>query len=144
MPYYAIDDVAQYIRNRVETNKVALGLAATFYADDGGNITRFPSAVVVPGPMERTGHAIRMVFELGFTVYIFILHADLTKTQSQRTSADLALARAVTLNLHADYTLGGNVITGFISREEPRTLPMGMGRSIIGTQLTWVGTQREL
>lgn len=143
MAYYDIDSVSQYITDLVNANKVSLGLETVYYGDQT-IIPAMPSVAVVPGPLHREPTGAMRHYTLRFTVALFVMHRRLMQTNAARTKADLQMARSLVVLLHTDFTLGSNIVGGWVSSEVPRSLPGPQGGSIISTQLTWIGEQREV
>ncbi len=139
MAYYTTEDVMQAIADKLTANMVALGLKAIYYGDNN-NIAAFPGAMVAGAPLNRELHATRQ-FKLTFTVFIYVIDAKLSQTKSARIKVDMQEATAIANLIHQDLTLGGNLIFGWISQEEPGVLATGLGRAVVGTRLTYTGEQ---
>lgn len=141
MPYYSTDEVVQALTDKIETNKVSLGIAGVYYGEQNA-VPAFPAVMVAGSPLQREIHGTR-TFMLTFTVFIYVIDAKLSIGKSARIKVDLQEARAITSLIHTDKTLGGNIIFGFISGEEPGVLATGMGSAVVGTRLTFTGQQIE-
>jgi len=137
VPYYDIDDVTQDIVNRLDANKVTLGLANVVYGDER-LVKEFPAILVEPGIVDRVIHGTQQ-WELQFHVVLWIYHAKLTIGRSQRLKEDIQLSNGVVTYLHEDKSLNGNIIFGFVEQEAPGVIARGPTNSVIGTRLSWYG-----
>lgn len=147
MAFQSPAEVVGYIAAAIDAEKATLGISRVFFGEQT-LVPEYPSVSVVPGPMDRTLHATRQ-FMLVFNIEIRIYHGNLKMSVSQRSDADMALARAVTVLLHDDPTLGGNLdLPGFVTSEDGGIMGRGMGTDrptfVVGTRLTWRGQTREV
>lgn len=103
-----IPEVAEALFDKLEANKVVLGIQAVYYGDQN-RLPVTPAVCIEPDAKTNTlKSAFRMV-SLDFKVYILIYHSQVTSPQDNRRNAD-ALAEAVETLIHADKDLGGRVI----------------------------------
>lgn len=122
------------------TNQTALGLKGVWYGDDDF-IPKYPAVVCLAEGMDRSLHSTRS-FKLDLIVSLYVFHAEMNATYRTRTRNDLMLVDAVRGVLHADYTLAGNIVFGFIQREQPGIGNRPKGPGIVSTSLTWTGESR--
>jgi hypothetical protein len=133
-------EALDYIYGLLNTNKSALNLNSVWYGDE--NFTApYPAAVCVPGGMVRDYVATR-TFEILLQVSIFVLHADMSASHHTRTRQDLLYAEAIVDFLHQDYTLGGNVLNGWVGSETPGVTNRPKGNAIVSTSLAWTARSR--
>jgi hypothetical protein len=80
-----------------------------------------------------------------FHLDLWVFHADMSVGQAARSRKDIELATEIRKLVHADYTLGGHIIFGFIDGEFPgitNRLISGDISTIVTTRLTWQGQNR--
>ncbi len=145
--FHSNDQCVQYIHDVLDANKGDLYAGGTtvkgVYYGDVNVIREYPAIVVVPMPMLRAPRETGYFLDT-FTINVFIYHADITKSKTQRNKDDMALATQVTDLLHSSphNRLGGGVIQGWVQREESGRL-IGPRGAVVGTRLEWTGMQRE-
>lgn len=139
--YTRIEEVADYIRDKLDVAKASLGIEYVGYGDEQA-LPKYPAIVILPGLTQREFRATRQ-FENTFNIEIYIYHARLLVGRSTRTKEDLELVRRVTDLLHSDKTLGGQIIFGYIDSENPGVLASTKGDAIVGTRITWRGMAIE-
>lgn len=103
-----IPEVAEYLFDKLETNKEALGIQQVFYGDQN-RLPVTPAACIEPGSKKNTLKSAFRVVSIDFEVYILLYHSSVTSPQDNRRAAD-AMAEAVEVLIHADKDLGGLVI----------------------------------
>jgi hypothetical protein len=145
--FYSNDQCVQYIHNVLDAykgnftagNQVVMGV----YYGDVNVIREYPAIVVVPMPMLRVPRETGYFLDT-FTINVFIYHANITKSKTDRNKEDMQLATQVTRFLHSSphNRLGGGVIQGWVQREESGRL-IGPRGAVVGTRLEWTGMQRE-
>ncbi len=135
-------EVLDYIHTMLDTNKATIGTGITsvWYGDDDWGAP-YPAVVVAPGGIVRDYVATR-TFEVLLQLVIFVIHADLSVSYKTRTRKDLLLAESVVDFLHTDYTLGGNVINGWVASETPGVINRAKGNGVVSTSLAWTGRSR--
>lgn len=142
MAFYDVLQVLDYLHDRIDSNKTALGLRYIAYGDEQ-LLPQYPAAVVTAErPMSRELHATRQ-FKVVFNCDIYVLHARLSASHKVRTKEDIELAQGVRKFLHTDYTLGSNIIFGFVQIETPGIITRVVGQKsamVVSTRLAWTGT----
>lgn len=134
-------EALDYIYNLLDTNKVALGLAQVWYSDDEWSAP-YPSAVLSAGGLSREPHATQ-TFRVVLQVSIYIMHANMSVDHKTRTREDLLFAEGVSDFLHTDKKLGGNVINGMVTSENPGVVNRPKGAAVVSTSLSWVAESRQ-
>jgi hypothetical protein len=141
MPFYDNLDVIEYLHDKFEDNKTALGLGYVGYADEK-LLPRYPAIVLASGQVDREV-ALSQKFLTVITLEIYVLHAALNASHKARTQQDLLLVRAITDLLHLDMTLDGNIVHGFVAEESPGEIVGEKGAIVVGTRMLWIGQTRE-
>ena len=136
-----LDDVCTAVYDRLNTNLDAIGLTFVDFGEMPKTL-RWPSAMIVPGEVDRRPEASGLQTELTFTVLIYVLHADLTESRKVRTHTDLQLAESITDFLHSDMTFGGQLAGSWVATEAPRNVPTRRANHVIATELTWTAKSR--
>lgn len=137
MPYLLLlDDVTQVVYDRVNAQKGVLGLRQVYYADN--NFTpQYPNAVVVHGRRSKTRHTTGNRFLFTFSVFVYVLHANMTLNKAMRSKADIQLAEQVGSFIEDDYHLGGQVVDCYIEAIEPALLPARrVGENVVSSRIT--------
>lgn len=131
--------LAQAILTKINTNLVSLGLNAAYYGDQN-NIPVAKAAVVMPGIKRRVQEGVggpggrsRNYME----VLIFIHNSTVGDEGTQRLVTD-QLAEAVEALLHADVTVGGIIIHGFVENMDPGITFIN-GSQFRTVQMTYTG-----
>lgn len=142
--FYDTLQVYNYIADRLDNNKAALGLRSVARQDER-LVNEYPAVMVsMERPLERQQHATQ-VFRVVFNIDLWIFHAELTRARSIRSADDIVLATSVRKFLHSDYTLGGHIIFGFVDGEFAGVSSRAVGQKtnrVMTTRLTWVGENR--
>lgn len=122
----SVDVVTQYIIDKIKaaciandivtSTNVALAADDVYYGDQE-KFPRTPSVCVDPGNRQRALQGVSYRTDNNFTIYILVYHAMLQDNQVTRKEVQ-QLAEAIETLLHADPTLGGNVIHSFCSLNE--------------------------
>lgn len=144
MPFYEVLDVLNFVHDYLDTHKEEIGLNYIGYGDEE-HLPNFPVAVVTPEPDIRAIKGTHQ-FERIFNLSVFVYHADLTVNHRIRTQQDMELATAVVRLLHANFTLDGNIVFGFVDGSSPGVVVRGGAttpQQIVSTRLTWTGQGRE-
>lgn len=148
MPYYTTEECSTAIAAYLESIKAQLTPTGgdpvqDIWPAEQKLVPRYPAIMVAPGPLSRMLVATGMQVELTLRVMIYVMHAKLTKTRTQRTQEDIKMSREVVKKLHENRTLSGNVVVGLVTGEDPGSLAGPQGLAVVGTRLTWEGQQRE-
>jgi hypothetical protein len=142
--FYDILQVLDYLYERLDNNKVALGLRYVAYGDEQ-LLPHYPAAVLAAEkPLERRHHGTRQ-FHVTFGCDIFVFHANLSASHRVRTREDIELAQAVRKFVHDDFSLGGHIIFGYIEMESPGIVTRAIGQKsemVVTTRLSWTGENR--
>jgi hypothetical protein len=112
--------LAQALKDKIELNKVALGLDIVLYGEQN-NVPGGKAAVVycgtkrrplagVAGPGGRTDNFMEVIIDVHYSVY--------NPEEEGRLAAD-KLAEAVETLLHQDTTVGGIIIHGWVNEWTP-------------------------
>lgn len=137
-------DAAEYIHDFLDQNKGTVGINYVGYGDER-LLGKYPSLVVTPDPLTREVSGTH-TFRIGINVSIWVYHANLAVGHKIRTMEDIRLAEEVTKLLHRDYTMGGNVVFGFVDGEQPGVISRvvgGRAQSVVGTRLTWSAISQQ-
>jgi hypothetical protein len=138
MPYLlSLDDVTQAVNDRVVAQKSTLGFRQVYYADN--NFTpQYPNAVVVHGRQAKTRHSTGNRFLYTFSVFVYVLHANMNLTKAMRSKADIQLAEATGAVIEgSDFSLGGQVIECYVEAIEPALLPARkVGENVVSSRIT--------
>jgi hypothetical protein len=134
------EELLTYLRDRLETEKGSLGLAYVTIAGD--RLTpEYPAAVISYDRTTREDHTTHY-FLVQVYCDILLLHASLNESRQERTLSDLELVTRVVTSLHADRTLGGEVIHSYVQSEDAGVAE-SENLTIVGTRLSFVAEQRE-
>lgn len=103
-------------------------------------IPRYPCLIVEPRPKKRTLSGTHR-WEVTFMINLLLYHGKVqTVDVTRRDNQEAAVL--IENFYHADPTLGGIVIFGFINQLEPGIVSRG-DVMVTATRLTWQGTSRE-
>ena len=107
--------VADYLENLIETNKVALGILSVHYGEQY-RLPETPSLCIEPGTQlnELAGVALPMRLQREHTVYLLIYHSKLEDPETLRRDVDVLAANVEAL-VHQDPRMGGLVIHSYVS-----------------------------
>lgn len=111
------DTFAAAVTSLLETNKIKLGLEDVWVGDQE-RLPRTPCAAVEPGPKTRTYNGVPRRFEVMLEAYILVYVERIQDTQ-QNVRQSLALAEEIEAVLHEDETVGGLVISSYVSDSTP-------------------------
>lgn len=140
--YYRPEQVLDHLHDELEEYKGDLGLRYVAYGDER-LLPEYPAMTLMAAPVGRDLHTTGGYYLVTFLMEMFIYHADLTVNRKQRTKEDLELVTNVVNFLHQRPTLGGHIIFGFVTAESPGLIQRGKGSAVIGSRLTWEGSNRE-
>ena len=141
--YYDILQPFDFLYDRINDNKATLGLRYIAQHDET-LIPQYPAILIQTDRTETAQHATGQ-FLKQFNIDLWIFHAELTVNRATRSRMDIELATAVRKLIHANYTLDGHIIFGFISGEFPGISARILGStltSVLTTRLTWMGENR--
>lgn len=133
----SLDDVTQAVHDRITAASVALGLRETYYADN--NFTpRYPNTITVHGRKGKARHSTGNRFLHTFSVFVYVLHADMNLNKAMRTKADVQKAEAVGAVIEGtDFNLNAQVIECFVESIEPALMPgRRTGEVVVSSRIT--------
>jgi hypothetical protein len=134
------EELMDYVHNLLTIKKGELGLEYVVFGD-GQLLPVYPAAAVVDDGLAREDHGTHM-FLITISCDVFLMHANLGVDRAQRTREDLQLATRVVNLLHEDRSLGGEVVSSYVSAEQPNTVST-RNDTILGTQITFTAQNRE-
>lgn len=137
---YRGEELIAWVKDKLTLHQGELGLQY-IVTGDGQLLPTYPAAVIDYEGTTREDHTTHY-FLITIECSIYLLHGNLGLDRSARTIADLELATRVTSLLHQDRTLGGQVVSSIVSKEEQGTIAT-KNDTIIGTQLTFTAENRE-
>ena len=106
-------------------------------------IPNFPSIAIVDMGLRRAYSGSHM-FTLELNVRLVVMHGKLSDPAATRQQKELQLARSVTLALHRDRQLGGNIVQGWVAKDVQGTLASQDSGAIKCSFLDWIGEAREV
>jgi hypothetical protein len=115
------------------------GLQAV-YLSDQELVPAFPSASVEAPTKRRTIKATRQ-FKVTFRIPILIYHGPLKSTTTVQSEV-MATAESVENLLHADFTLGGRVLFGYVTSIEPGVV-VRSSAVLRSSRLVWEALSQE-
>jgi hypothetical protein len=121
MPYSTTDSnevVASYVLGLIQGAATANGIKGVWYGDQR-KVPQTPTVCVVPGPETSTYNGVggRPVMKV-FTTYVMVYFSKVQDNQAN-IHGSLTLAQALARVIHADGTLGGNVIDVLVTNLDP-------------------------
>src|SRR5262245_42332755 len=130
--------VVDGVRSLLETNKGSIGLQFVGSYDER-KLPDYPAVVVSPAGKAKEIRGLQK-FLVSFIVDIWVYHALMTITRTDRTEEDLILCEKIERVLETDMTLGGLVVHGFIAEETPGIIQPQTSKSdiVIGTMMQWM------
>jgi hypothetical protein len=142
--FYDPIQIAEYIEQKIDGNKATLGLTYVGFGEENF-LPEFPAAIVSPeGGLQRRISGLQK-FDVDFEIRVWVLHANLNKGMRDRTREEIDMSTRVRKLLHSDMTLGGHIIHGYVTNEQPGRLHRsGAQTSLLSTLLVWEGTNRVL
>jgi hypothetical protein len=141
--FYDILQPFDFLYDLINDNKATLGLRYIAQHDET-LIPEYPALLLQTDRTETVQHATGQ-FLKQFNVDLWIFHAELSVNRATRSRKDIELATAVRHLIHANYTLDGHIIFGFIGGEFPGISARILGAaltSVLTTRLTWMGENR--
>lgn len=136
-----IDYISATVLNSSTWSSYTVPLTA-IYPYEVDALPKFPSVSVIDNGLRRK-YAGTHMFDLTLGVQLIVMHGFLTSPLATRSQIDLQIARQVTLALHADRTLGGNIVQGWVAKEDVISLKT-QSDIIKCSSLQWVGEAREI
>lgn len=131
--------IVRYQVDLLRAHQAELGLKEVYYGDQE-KIPDFPSVGVEGFPKQRRIIGTHQ-FEVTLRTGIYLYHGALQASYTTKEEADL-LVEAIEDTLHADYTLDGLVVFGYVTRTAPGfAMKDVMVRTV---RLEWESTSREL
>jgi hypothetical protein len=144
--YIDITEILDYLHDRIDNNKTALGLKHISYGDEQ-LLPEYPALVLTAErPTQTRQHATRQWYR-SFFCDLWLFHAKLSVSRRVRTREDIELARKLEKFLNADRTLGDHIIFGFVTDLQPIVIgriTSTKGNAVIATRLSWQGENRVL
>lgn len=134
-------DLALFVTDFLTEEAGELGLATCTFGSER-LIREYPAVLVSPEGTARDIHGTH-TFSLMFTLNLWVYHAKLDRSHSQRTLEDLLLVSSITDKLHEDMTLGRRLIFGFITQESPGFFNRPKGEAVVGTRMVYEGRSQE-
>ncbi len=128
--------IVQYIVDKFEANKNALGVKNVYYGDQN-RIPHIPSITVEGGDKDREYTQTGLQTTVSLPVYIYVYHSGIRDLQITKKAND-ELSEAVEALLHQDVNLGGLVINGLVVNIEPGYANRGKEIFVVH-RLTWQG-----
>jgi hypothetical protein len=142
--FYDIIQVLDYLHDKIDNNKTALGLKHITYGDEQ-LLPQYPACVLTAErPVNTELHATRQ-YKRDFFCDLWVFHANLNRGRRIRTREDMALTRGLEIFLNADRTLDGHIIHGWVEKMTPVVIgavSSPKGNAVIATRLEWTGTNR--
>jgi hypothetical protein len=132
-----------YIVQKLKDAQPTLGLEYVAENDED-LLPAYPAVLVQSGRTERLQHATGL-FLVTFNIVLWVFHADIGVGAAVRSRKDIQLATDIRKLLHADRTLGGHIIFGFVEDEFPGPTGRVTGNvttNIVTTRLSWSGNNR--
>jgi hypothetical protein len=132
-PQEAVDMLYEVIRE----NAGMLGMEYVGQYDEN-LLPRYPNVVISPGVKTKEVHATH-TFAITLRCILWVYHAKLTETHTERNKEDLEFATAIETLIEEDKTFDGRVIFSFVESSTPGILAArtGKGEAIVGTRLAW-------
>lgn len=141
--YYDILQPFDHIVGLLDDNKAQLGLRY-IAENDEALVPEFPAVLVQTDRTQRELHATQQ-YLVRFHLDLWVFHAELASGTAVRSRKDIELATVIRKLLHANRTLDGHIIFGFVDGEFPgrsyRVID-AMRTGILTTRLTWQGENR--
>jgi hypothetical protein len=141
--YYDILQPFDHLFDLLDDNRATLGLRYIAQHEED-LIPQYPALLLQTDRTVTAQHSTGM-FLKQFHLDLWIFHADMSVGQASRSRKDIELATEIRRLVHADYTLGGHIIFGFIDGEFPgitNRLVSGAISTVVTTRLTWQGQNR--
>lgn len=131
--------VTQAVYDRINGNKVTLGIQDVYYGDQD-RLPRTPAVCVESGTKRRDLEGTPFYTRVSLPVMIMIYHSKIQDEQQNRKAAD-QLAEDIEAYLHADKQMGGTVIYGMVTEVDPGYAHRG-GALLRAVRMTWEGTSK--
>lgn len=141
---HSIPEITQRIVDLLNEQKDVLGIKRVYYGDQD-KIEAYPSVGVESFPKARSlaaqGAGLHK-FQIDLSCGIYIYHGMLQASYTTKKETD-EFAELVEDMIHSDFTLGGLVIFGFVTRVEPG-VALKSDVMVKTTRLTWEGQSRQV
>lgn len=134
-------ELARYMTDFLDEESGELGLATVKFGSER-LIREYPAVLVVPEGIQRTIHGTH-TFSLTITCNLWVYHARLDISHSQRSEEDLELTSSITEKLHEDMTLGSRLIFGWVTSENQGFFNRPKGEAVVGTRMVYEGLSQE-
>ncbi len=135
-PTRNLSDVVSQIITTLQANQEMLGILDVYYGDQD-QVPRTPAVCVEPAELTRPTISPTLYVENHFTVHILIYVSSLEGKQELRKFTD-KLSESISEVLHADTTLNGLVLLGYIQKVEAG-YNVKQGKMMWATRCEWVG-----
>lgn len=119
----SINEVTQYVKQKLEDHKDTLGLEDVFLGDQD-RIPRTPAACVEPGNKTRELAGAPRRTAVFMEVYTLLYHTDVRDVQENVKAAN-KLAEDAEALLHQDSDLGGLAIHCYVTEMQPGYVSRG-------------------
>jgi len=131
------EEAVEMLYDLIRENAGLLGMEYVGQYDEN-LLPRYPNVVISPGVKTKEVHGTH-TFLVTLRCIIWIYHAQLTITHTERSQEDLAFATAIETLIEQDKTFGQRVIFGFVESSTPGIIAArtGKGEGIVGTRLAW-------
>lgn len=111
---------------------------------DETNVKGYPTIILAPQQVSKVPHSTH-TFQFAWTLFFYVLHADLSASRATRSHDDTLLAEKVLEFIEVDKQLGGRVEFSFVSTVTSGALPSFLTMresSSVCTRLTWIATSQ--
>lgn len=105
-------------------------------------IPEYPAVLVAPEGKSRDLHGTH-TFQLRFFFTLWVYHARMEKSHSQRLEDDILLVENIEDFLHGNLGLGGRVIQGWVTSENPGFFNRAKGEVVVGTRMVYEAISQE-
>jgi hypothetical protein len=131
------EEAVEMLYDLIRENAGVLGMEYVGQYDEN-LLPRYPNVVISPGVKTKEVHGTH-TFLVTLRCILWIYHAQLTVTHTERSQEDLAFATAIETLIETDKTFGQRVIFGFVESSTPGIIAArtGKGEGIVGTRLAW-------
>jgi len=136
---YSVREMGLILQDTLEREQATLGLEAVYFGST--LVPTYPVAVVEIGEKSRVLKEAGSRFQINFTLFVNILHGKVQDGSASYNETSL-LAEAVEEVLHADYTLGGRIIFGAVTRSTPGVVRTNTVM-LKAHRLRWEGISKE-
>lgn len=137
------EEAVEMLYDLIRENAGLLGMEYVGQYDEN-MLPRYPNVVISPGIKTKELHASH-TFLVTLRCVLWVYHAKLTETHTERSKEDLAFATAIEALVEDDKEFGGRVIFSFVESSTPGVIAprTGKGEGIVGTRLAWECTTQQ-